>query len=159
MPRCVLDSSICVDLANAGLLEVVLRLSHSLELPDVIAAELNEPRGSLLIELGFGTASLADVSVVTALAAKYRKPSANDLFALACAKVNRCLLLTGDADLRQAAESEGVESHGILWVLDELVREGILSPIDAATSLDRVIAGGSWLPRHECEERFRRWRK
>jgi predicted nucleic acid-binding protein len=159
MPRCVLDTSICVDLANAGLLQVALRLSHTLKLPDVIAEELNEPPGSSLVELGFGTVSLPDVQEVATLVEKYRKPSTNDLFALACAKGNECILLTGDADLRKAAEIEKVEVHGILWVLDELVKEGVLSPVDAVTSLERVIAGGSWLPQQECEERLKRWRE
>lgn len=158
MPTCVLDTSVCVDLAHARLLEHALRLSHTLQMPDVIAEELKEPSGSSLVGMGFPTVSLPDVHEVASLVQKYRKPSTNDLFALACSKALGCILLTGDADLRQAAKSEGVEVHGILWVLDELVKEHILSSADAITSLERVKAGGSWLPKHECDERIRIWR-
>jgi len=141
------------------LLQVTLRPSHTLELPDVIAEELKEPPGSSLVESGFGIVSLPEVQEVAVLVEKYRKPSTNDLFALACAMRNKCILLTGDADLRKAAHIEMVEVHGILWLLDELVKEVVLSPADAATSLGRVIAGGSWLPGQECEERFKRWQE
>jgi len=70
----------------------------------------------------------------------------------------RSVLLTGDAHLREAAKSEGVDVHGVLWVLDELVAQSILTPPDAATSLQRITAAGGWLPRMESEDRIKRWR-
>lgn len=38
-----------------------------------------------------------------------------------------CPLLTGDAALRQTAESEQVEVKGTVWLIEELVRQQCLS--------------------------------
>jgi len=159
MSRCVLDTCVCLDLSNAGLLKVALKLPYRFELPDIIAEELTYPAGDHLVDLGYTTISMPDVNLINTLKSSYPKPSTNDLFALACAKQHHGILLTGDAALRSAAESEGVEVHGVLWIFDELVSEDILTPTDAAISLERVIEGGSWLPRHDCQERLHRWRK
>lgn len=160
MPRCVLDTSICLDLSNAGLLEVILRLPHEFLLPDVIAEELKEPSGQRLVELGYTPVSLSGEHIgrVTDFAERYRRPSRVDLFALAYARVHECILVTGDAALRTAAEAEGVDVHGVLWILDDLVAQNILPPAEAANALDRMIASGSWLPQEDCSERINRWR-
>lgn len=158
MATCVLDTSVVVDLHNAQLLETSQRLSYKLQLPDVIAEELLEPSAAQLLELGFTTISLGSVNAVTTLRAKYPKPSTNDLFAFACAQAEKCILITGDAELRKAATAEGIEVHGILWFLDELVKEKIISRGDAANALERIMSGGSWLPRSECAARLKKWR-
>ena len=49
--------------------------------------------------------------------------------------------------------------HGILWVLDELVRIEIISTFEAADSLERMLEAGTRLPESPSEERLRRWRK
>lgn len=160
MPRCVLDTSICVDLFNAGLLDIVLRLPYEFLLPDVVIEELEEPRGSWLLELGYTSVSLEgrNVAKVIALAERYRKASPVDLFALVYAQAHGCMLLTGDSFLRAAAEVETVEVHGVLWLLDEVVTHNVLLPPDAANALERMVATGSWLPKDECEMRIQKWR-
>ncbi len=66
------------------------------------------------------------------LATAYRrietKLSLPDAFALALAKTGGHTLLAGDAALRALAGTEGVECHGVLWLLDEIANRG-LAPI------------------------------
>jgi predicted nucleic acid-binding protein len=90
---------------------------------------------------------------------KYLAPSFNDTFALFLAKKNSCCLITGDKALRKAAELEDVVSHGLLWLLDEMVKNSIIKKAQAVIALEKIIAWGSWLPKKECEERFKRWSK
>ena len=75
------------------------------------------------------------------------------------AKRNACYLITGDNALRNAAKQEGVTAHGIFFLLDEMVKCNILRERQAADALEEIIAEGSWLPKKECEERFKKWRR
>ncbi len=156
----ILDTTICIDLFNGQLLEKVLVLPYEFTLPDVIVAELIDPPGDSLLQLGYSVQQLPaeDIRRFFALRAKYTKPSTNDLFALLIAKINNCTLITGDRDLRVAAQNEEVAVHGLLWLLDRLVEYQVLGKANTADSLERIIASGSWLPKRECDIRLKRWR-
>jgi len=158
--KLVLDTTICIDLFNGGLIEKALQLPYDLVLPDVIVEELIHPPGGHLVKSGYSVLSLDEEGVqqVLLLRERYRKPSTNDLFALVLAKLKSYPLVTGDDSLRRAAKEEGLQVHGLLWVLDRLVDFHILSFVDAAASLEIILEEGSWLPRKECEARLKRWR-
>ena len=161
MKKLILDTSICIDLYYGKLLKVVLQLSYEFVLPDVIIAELIEPAGELLTQSGFieeGTSG-EETNDILALRNEYIEPSLNDLFALLLAKRNSCPLITADNALRNAAKQEGVTTHGLLWLLDAIVEAKILTGVQAAEALESIIAAGSWLPKKECEERIKKWRR
>jgi predicted nucleic acid-binding protein len=159
--KLILDTTICIDLFNGQLLEEVTKLPYDLALPDVIVAELIRPPGEGLLQKGFSVLHLAEEAIekLVALRNQYPKPSTNDLFALLLARIHSCSLITGDQDLRNAAKAEGVEAHGLLWLLDSLVDSSILSPSRAADFIEKILAAGSWLPKRECETRLRRWKR
>jgi predicted nucleic acid-binding protein len=158
--RLVLDTTICIDLFNGGLLEKALELPDELVLPDVIVEELILPPGEDLVKIGYSLSPLAKEGIeeVFALRERYRKPSTNDLFALVLARLNSCPLVTGDESLRRAAQDEGMQVHGLLWLMDRLVDYHILSFLEAAVSLEIILEKGSWLPKKECESRLKRWK-
>lgn len=124
----ILDTNICVDLFNGNLLESVLRLPDVFLLPDVVLGELKEPDGNSLISLGYTSIQLSSdaVQIVFQYAEQYTKPSRADLFALAAAKTLEVTLLTGDKNLREAAQSEQVDVHGLLLLLDKLFEAQIV---------------------------------
>lgn len=159
MATCVLDTSICVDLWNGGILELVMRLPHKFLLPDVIAEECEEPPGELLLSMGFTSVSLdaQEIELVTEYGSRFGQLSVKDCFALAYSKIHNHILLTGDKSLRIAAEKEQVHPHGVLWLLDEIVSKNILSGPEAIDALNKMRDTGSWLPAEECEKRIRRW--
>ena len=161
MKKIILDTSICIDLYNGKLCEAVLQLPYEFVLPDVIVAELKKPPGVLLLKLGFTEEGISgeEIKNIFVLRNKYAEPSTNDLFALLLAKRDACYLITGDNALRNAAKQEGVATHGIFFLLDSLVKNEILTKANAANALERIIAEGSWLPKKECEERFKKWRR
>jgi predicted nucleic acid-binding protein len=68
------------------------------------------------------------------------------------------MLVTGDAALRHAAEEEGVEVHGTLWLLDNLIVDGLLPSATGAFALERMQKHGSRFPQDECNDRLERWR-
>lgn len=65
------------------------------------------------------------------------------------------VLLTGDQRLRRVAERHRVETHGILWLLDQLLEGGAVDPAilrDALRSLIRDPA--VHLPAKEVQRRM-----
>jgi rRNA-processing protein FCF1 len=155
----VTDTNIWIDLYAGGIIHEAFQLPLRFIAPDVVIAELQAPDGRALVSLGLQQEELAgdEVRLVIQLASRYPAPSRVDLFALALAKARGAVLLTGDRHLRKAAEQEKVPVHGTLWILDELVRQRIVTPQKAARALEKMRAKGSRLPRAECERRLKKW--
>jgi rRNA-processing protein FCF1 len=158
--KIILDTNICVDLFNGNILESVLKLPDSFLLPDVILAELKEPAGNTLLSFGYQSLQLSPdaVQIVFQYAEQYTKPSRTDLFALAAAKTSKIILLTGDQYLRNAAEKEKVEVHGLLWLLDRLFDARLVLGPQLTDSLDIIVAKGAWLPQKEVQVRKEKWK-
>jgi rRNA-processing protein FCF1 len=156
----VLDANICVDLSNGNLLEAVLRLPNTFQLPDVIIEELKDPDGTALISSGYQPRRLSpeEVQIAIHYASKYAKPSRTDLFALVAAKTSNSILLTGDENLRKAGMQEGVEVHGLFWLMDKLFESKIVSGPDLAIALGSIIEKGARLPRNEIQRRRDKWK-
>lgn len=157
----VTDTNIWIDLYAGGIIHEAFQLPLRFVAPDVVIAELHEPDGEALGSLGLQQDELAsdEVRLVVQLASRYPAPSRVDLFTLALAKARGAVLLTGDRHLRRAAEQEKVPVYGTLWILDELVRQGIVTPQKAAQALEKMRAKGTRLPRAECERRLKQWRR
>jgi hypothetical protein len=159
-PLCIVDANILIDLHIGGLLRAFFRLPFRLAAPDVIIAELDEPDSEMLVGYGLESVELMGDQVleVAALLVRYRSVSANDLFALVLARVQKATLLTGDQHLTEVAYREGVVIHGTLWVLDEMVRLEVITPVQAAQALRQMLERGSRLPQAEYQKRLRQWR-
>lgn len=67
------------------------------------------------------------------------------------------ILLTGDSKLRKSARASDVEVRGILWVLDDLVKESKLSSSRALEALSAIRQAGGFLPEDECQKRITKW--
>jgi predicted nucleic acid-binding protein len=91
---------------------------------------------------------------VADLAARYLRPSRQDLFALVLAETLGATLLTGDGALREAAREMGVEVHGTIWLLDQMMAHGIIDGQKRAQALRLMIDSGSRLPKDEVESRL-----
>ncbi len=159
LSKCVVDTSLLIDMYIGRIMVEFFKLPYSFVAPDVIIAELQEPDGKTLMELGLQQGELTGSQIleVLQLRAQYQQPSVNDLFALVLARVFLATLLTGDGNLRKAAHQEGIPIHGTLWVLDEMVRLKIISQLQAAEALKLMCERGSRLPQDECDKRLKEW--
>ena len=125
------DSSVLIDLAKARLIENALQLPYQFVIPDVIFADellrLKHYQRDQLLDLGFVLGELdgARVATVYSYSARYTVLSINDCFALVLAETtDNAILLTGDKALRVTAEKHGVETRGILWLIDQMQDSG-----------------------------------
>jgi predicted nucleic acid-binding protein len=158
---CVLDTCVASDVQAAGLWVEVSRLDIVFVVPQVVA--VTEFRADDILaakDTGILVDSLSDDEELrtAALVTAYRRPSSNDLAALALARARGATLLTGDGPLRDAATAESVPIHGVLWLLDQLVEFAIVAPSRAAAALQSMLDDGSRLPPGECRRRLRSWR-
>ena len=92
------------------------------------------------------------------LMAEHGNSSLADVSCYLVAKAQGHPLLTGDGRLRKQAIKDGLQVHGALWLLDELVANGVIHPIQAADALQTMLAEGARLPQHECTQRLAAWR-
>ncbi len=134
-------------------------LEHEWATPDVV---IEEELGSLgvLIRARGVVALVADEELQMRweeLRMAYQLPSDADLYGLLHARRLGAWLVTGDRDLRRAAETEGVRVSGLLWLLDEIVASSLLAGPDAARALRAMLDQNARLPQAECEQRLRLW--
>ena len=94
-----------------------------------------------LLEHGLRVADITDEEFTMAETYRriYRKLSIYDAFALAIAKARSWTLMTGDHPLRTAAEREGIECHGVIWVYDELLRSGKINTESFREAMESLL--------------------
>jgi predicted nucleic acid-binding protein len=148
MALVVSDANVFIDLEEGGILAALFRLPEAIAVPDVLFEEELRDRHAHLLELGLRVLVVKERGVerAVALAAQYRKPNRNDLFALALAEQESCPLLTGDRFLREAAVAEGVTVHGTLWVTERMVEARALPATRLRAAYARMREGGRRLP-------------
>lgn len=117
------DANILIDVEIGGLVAPMFSLDHRFSVPDVLFYEELDEQHGYLTDMGLEVRELDDrmVARVFDLAGQYKRPGRYDLFALVLAAEENCPLLTGDKDLKAAAESEHVEVRGTLWIVEEIL--------------------------------------
>ena len=142
------DANILIDIEIGGLVAPMFSLEYRFVVPDVLFYEELEEQHGQLLDMGLLAQELDDLTVerVVDLARRYTRPGRNDLFALALAAKEGCPLLTGDKDLKAAAERENVEVRGTLWLVTEMVRTGRITVQVARNAYQRMRLQGRRLP-------------
>ena len=158
----VSDSSALIDLAKAELMAAVISLPYEFRVPDVLLndelIDLGSYRVRDLLKAGLTVGHLDGDGVARVMAFSVRYPalSTNDCFALALAQIEGDALLTGDQNLRKAAQLEHVVVHGVLWLCDLLLEHGAVSKATLRIVLEEWDADPLvWLPRDELQSRIR----
>jgi len=153
------DANILIDMEDGNLTPVIFQLPYEIAVPDILfELELRE-RHSHFLQAGLKVKSLTAESVKKTefLTQQYPRPSMMDHSALALALQERCPLLTGDKDLRIAAKKEGVEVHGTIWIIEELLNQKIIHQSQAKGSFDAMKVKGSRLPWGDVDKLLNRW--
>ena len=150
------DANILIDVEIGGLVAPMFSLDYRFSVPDVLFYEELDEQHGYLIGMGLEVRELDErmVARVFDLAGQYKRPGRYDLFALVLAAEENCPLLTGDKDLKAAAESENVEVRGTLWLVEEMVRTGKISVQIARNAYLRMQVHGRRLPWKEAEDRL-----
>jgi len=142
------DANILIDLEEGELIELLFQLPFKFSIPDILFEEELDEQHGYLVELGLERKELSGESMFYGieLIQRYTNPSRNDCFALALAKHENCPLLTGDKALRAAAVNEAVKVQGTLWVVEQLIRQQLISIDQARAAYEKMKQAGRRLP-------------
>lgn len=156
----VADANFLIDIEKGKLLSAIFELNYRWEATVEVLDEIFPHTSKFLIAKGLLRTFLTstELSRIPELRKKFVAPSFADLTALCVAASQHKVLVTGDRHLRQAARSEGIEVHGTLWVLDELVSSKTIPCKRAADSLTAMVKSQSRFPAAECRKRLREWK-
>jgi predicted nucleic acid-binding protein len=163
----VKDANVLIDLLEVNLLGAWFKLGIATHVPDFVMAEVHHPQQRLVLD-SFVSAGLLQVSHIglgdmrslaeVARLSRELGISVPDASAIQlAASLPGSVLLTGDGRLRRGAEQRGQVVRGLLWVLDMLLWQHVLSYDDGLAALARVIARNSRQPPAECERRRAAW--
>ncbi len=157
------DANIIIDMNTGGLLRLMFRFDATFAVPDALFEEELRAEHPELLRLGLQLLELRGETVAYAekLVEKYRRlgASTNDLLALALAWQEKCPLLTGDGRLRTAAQTEGVEMHGTLWLIEQMVKARTITIRKAEVGYGKMCRAGRRLPWEEVERQLRSLKK
>lgn len=155
----VSDTSVLIDLERGNLLEATFKLPFDFAVPDLLyAQELHEFGGPEWIGMGLRIEELSgeEVSAAAEFMQQHRRLSVPDCFALVLALKREWALLTGDKELRTIAEARDVSCHGVLWVLDRICENKILSGQELRVCLQAIVDHlGCRLPARAVRNRLR----
>jgi hypothetical protein len=157
----VSDTSVLVDLERGSLLEAAFRLSAELAVPDLLfERELRGHGGERLVQLGLRIEELGEDGVRHAIAYRRQRRvlSLPDAFALELARRHGWVLLTGDGALRELARREQVACHGLLWLLDRMQDEAVVTVQALRDGLRQIEAHPRCrLPKRDVRIRLERY--
>ena len=148
------DANILIDIEIGGLVAPMFSLDYQFAVPDILFYEELEGQHAHLLDMGLQPKDLDEAMVarVSEFAVQYPRPGRNDLFALVLAASEECPLLTGDKDLKAAAEAENVEVRGTLWLVTEMARTGKISTHVARNAYQLMRAHDRRLPWDTAEQ-------
>lgn len=150
------DANILIDLEDGELITELFKLPFQFQVPDMLFVDELEADHGYLLEYGLQLGELTPESMteVEVLVNKYKQPSRYDCFALVLAKQQRCPLLTGDQNLRKAAEQEDVEVKGTLWIVEAMITHQVITVQAARIAYQRMKQKGRRLPWDVAENRL-----
>lgn len=164
MKVAIKDTSIFIDMELTGLLDLWFNLGIETHTTDLIVSELNEKNPSAMAYIRSNqiichTMAEEDMSELLSLKSRHgRQLSVADCsLLLVMDKISCAILLTGDAAVKKTAQEAGHETHGMLWIFNQLVDNQLLHPEIAITKLKFLCDNGSRLPKNECDACLAAW--
>jgi len=155
MKPLICDANVLIDIIAGGLAVQMSRLDFTYVMPDVMFRdEVREEQKKFLQGMNLEIRELLPENMehVSLLSRTYPHLEYYDLLVLALAAFERCPLLTGDADLREVAESEDIVVKGTIWLVQEMMRNGHHAVDSARLAFRKMRDNNSRLPWDLVEE-------
>jgi hypothetical protein len=149
-PVLVTDTNIWIDPENGGILVEAFGLPYHFLTPDFAIRELIRPKWELLQALGLKAQELEPALILELMILRTtnRALSATDIAAFLVTRSLEATLLTGDWRLGDLAARNGIRVHGVLWLLDEMVRFQAIAPERAVV----LLSNKCWIKAPGCRK-------
>ncbi|MFA9370998.1 MAG: hypothetical protein ACERIH_04755 [Labilibaculum antarcticum] len=159
------DTNILIDIYDIGLVEEFFNLNFSFHTTDFVLGELLEANQKMTFNAKIKSGQLLVkkhspqevVEIVKYMETKENNVSLTDCSVLLFAIKTAYTLITGDGKLRSTARKEGTDVKGILFLLDQLIEQGIINNTTAHEKLTQLKDCNSRLPKTEVEKRLKLW--
>ncbi|MCF0245127.1 MAG: hypothetical protein HUK06_10155 [Bacteroidaceae bacterium] len=160
------DTNIFIDLVDAGVIDAFFALPFEIHTTTYILEEILkiEQRDAIkkYIDDGHLHVTSLEGEKFLDLLVLYNGAgsnlSVNDCSVWLLASIMGGALLTGDANLRRKATQNGVEVHGVLYVIDKMVEHAVISTNVAHAALEFISQHNRRLPICEIEKRLELWK-
>jgi len=158
------DANILIDLLKIDLMDAFFQLKYEFHVTDLVVKEVIEDNVSEMhsyIENGRlhkKSFSFEELMEIQSLKTAHKALSIPDCSCLFHAGQLSARLLTGEAALRKIAGENNIRVHGILWILDQLVGQEVITKKQAHDKLSELKKINPRLPARECDKRLRKWR-
>jgi predicted nucleic acid-binding protein len=155
MAIAVNDANIFIDLLEVDLIDTFFKLRLDLHTTNLVLNELDATQQSVFKKyinrklLTVKVLNETEMLELKKLELASGKLSAQDVSVYAYAKEIKAMILTSDRRLRNEAQSNGFEVHGILWLFEQLLEEGVIKPKKAIDKLTELMHINTWLPKDE----------
>lgn len=145
------------------MLEAPLSGRFDLAVPDLLEAygERQKHDARHLEKYDFTIIELddADVEKTIKYLQQYPALTLHDVWALHLCASRGLRLLTRSPQLSSAAAAAGVVTHSTLWLLDQLVVAGCLSPWEAVAAVRHMQSRGRGLSQARCDRFIEKWER
>lgn len=159
------DACLLIDLIDIDLFDQFLRLDLQAHITLSVLSELEGDEYYKPIQESINRGKLKlnkltadDQSEIEHLMYKHSsRLSEPDCSCLYLAQKMNATILTCERLLTQTAKSIGIDVHGSLWVLDQLIYSSIIPKKIAHRKLVELMSINNRLPKKECEKRLKQW--
>ena len=150
MDVAITDACIFIDLLECEGHEAFFRLPYRIITSYQVWMELDEGHRSVLSRSRLEVLELTDDFVThTEDLGLSQSLSIADRSVWYLAKDNEAILLTSDKVLRRSGNSHSIETHGLLWIFDQLVENQIIDPETAKSKLEIVLDQNTYYKTNE----------
>lgn len=168
MKIAVTDANIFIDLYDLGLTKSFFNLELEIHTTSAVLFELYSEQQKILHayqSVGrLEVHNLQEQDFIEIYNENYPKSlSAADKSVLHVAnKINACVL-SSDKTLRNCAKNKEIEHHGMIWIFDKFVETATLTPKEAMTKLNQLVASNFLFRNNqklveEIEKRLKIWK-
>jgi len=153
------DANILMDIVKLDLTASFLALNFELYTTDFVFAEMEQKQqeellSEQLIRIG---ANEADMQAIFSLSEQHVGLSFEDCSTWYFAQKMNGILVTGDGKLRKKAKASGVEVRGMIYIIEQIKVQGLLSVADCVEKLRLLKRLNDRLPITEIEDRIQNW--
>ena len=154
------DANILIDIVKLDLVEAFLQLEFEMHTTDFVFSELEERQQNFFLNEKLNiitTEKTEDYTQIFKLQSLHKGLSFEDCSVWHYAKQLKGILITGDGKLRKNASHAGIVVKGIIYIIEEIKIQNLLSIEDCIEKLKELKKLNNRLPHNEIDKRVQIW--
>jgi rRNA-processing protein FCF1 len=154
------DANILIDIVQLDLVGAFLALEFEMYTTDFVFEELESFQKEVLIseKLIILKTNENELLHILELTTQHNGLSFEDCSVWYYAQKMEGVLITGDGRLRTKAKASGIEVKGIIYIIEEIMRQNILEKLICVEKLEALKILNNRLPIAEIDRRIELWR-